>query len=201
MGSKINKGMEVQRVVDNIIDALQQSLGTSAGRANLANLRNSIGRPMSQSVQIWPLVYGFMPEYFLGDGMRITFQERAVFTSLGLYAIHQQGKAQTVASREEKRRTVGESLRQLRIEEDSKAVDRRFNALITAQTYDELVHYLRQMISLLKSTADTTIDYGRLAQDLYWFQRGYEEKLRLSWARDYYRIEKNKEEKGAEENE
>ena len=30
MGSKINKGMEVQRVVDNIIDALQQSLGTSA---------------------------------------------------------------------------------------------------------------------------------------------------------------------------
>ena len=80
MGSKINKGMEVQRVVDNIIDALQQSLGTSAGRANLANLRNSIGRPMSQSVQIWPLVYGFMPEYFLGDGMRITFQERAVFT-------------------------------------------------------------------------------------------------------------------------
>lgn len=89
----------------------------------------------------------------------------------------------------------------MRIEEDSKAVDRRFNALITAQTYDELVHYLRQMISLLKSKADTTIDYGRLAQDLYWFQRGYEEKLRLSWARDYYRIEKNKEEKGAEENE
>lgn len=201
MGSKINKGMQVQMVVDNMIAVLEQSLGTSAGRANLANLRNSIGKPLSQSVEVWPLVYSFMPDHFLGDGTKITFQERAVFTSLGLYALHQQGKSQTVALREENRRSIGQSFKQMRTEEENKAVDRRFNALITSQTYEELVHYLRQMIGLLKAKTETQIDYGRLAQDLYWFQRGYGEKLRLSWARDYYRIERNKEEKGAEDNE
>ena len=43
------------------------------------------------------------------------------------------------------------------------------------------------MIRLLKSKSNVQVDYAKLAEDLYQFLRGNREKIRLSWAREYYR--------------
>ena len=60
--------------------------------------------------------------------------------------------------------------------------------MITASTFEELVYHLRHLITLLKSKSpETKVDYARLSEDLYWFLRDYQERVRLSWARDYYK--------------
>ena len=119
---------------------------------------------------------------------KLTWEEQAILTSLQLYALHQQGKSESVALQEEtdKWENMGHSLRTLRTG-DEKAVDRRFNALITAANYEELVHHLRQMIKLLKAKTDTKVNYAKLADDLYGFLRNYPETMRIRWAKAYYR--------------
>jgi CRISPR system Cascade subunit CasB len=84
----------------------------------------------------------------------------------------------------------------LRDPNDSSAIDRRFNVLITSTTYEEFYYHLRQMVNLLRSNKRILpVNYARLAEDLYWFQRGYEENIRLRWAQNYYRRIKEEEEK------
>ncbi|MDD7363427.1 MAG: type I-E CRISPR-associated protein Cse2/CasB [Peptoniphilus sp.] len=199
MSEHKQKKRMVEETANRIIAALEGTLGTPAGKANLAHLRNSIGRPLSRTVALWPLIYSYMPDYFLDDRGFTTYEERAILTTLGLYALHQQGNNESVNERN--KRTIGRALKALRVEEDTQAVDRRFNALVTSETFEELSHYLRQMIGLLRSKTEAKVDYAKLAEDLYWFQRGYRERMRLSWARDYYRIDVKKEKEGAEDHE
>ncbi len=72
--------------------------------------------------------------------------------------------------------------------EDTKSCDRRFNAMITSSSFEELSYHLRHMISLLKSrNPEVKVNYAKLAEDLYWYLRGYDERLRLAWSRAYYR--------------
>lgn len=59
--------------------------------------------------------------------------------------------------------------------------------MITSSTFEELSNHLRHMIRLLKSKSNVQVDYAKLAEDLYQFLRGNREKIRLSWAREYYR--------------
>lgn len=61
--------------------------------------------------------------------------------------------------------------------------------LITVMSYDELLYHLRQMIGILKSKSkgDIYMDFPKLSEDLYWFMRGKEESLRISWSREYYK--------------
>jgi CRISPR system Cascade subunit CasB len=178
----------VFRVTAQIVAHISSLQNTAPGRAMLAELRNSIGKPVSQSIGIWPIVFAFMPEEFLSARGKLTWEEQAILTSLQLYALHQQGKSESVALQEEtdKWENMGHSLRTLRTG-DEKAVDRRFNALITAANYEELVHHLRQMIKLLKAKTDTKVNYAKLADDLYGFLRNYPETMRIRWAKAYYR--------------
>lgn len=94
---------------------------------------------------------------------------------------------------------LGASLRALRVGEDSQAVDRRFNAMITSASLSELANHLRHLIKLLKSRTNAKVDYAQLAQDLYWFQMGYQSSVRLKWSRSYYR--RSEEQKGEESDE
>lgn len=82
---------------------------------------------------------------------------------------------------------LGASLRALRAGDATQAADRRFNAMITATTFNELANHLRHLIKLLKSKTEAKVNYAQLAQDLYWFQLGYQSDIRLKWSRDYYR--------------
>ena len=78
-------------------------------------------------------------------------------------------------------------MRSLRFLDDGKGIDRRFNAMITASGFEEIIYHLRQLIKILKSKSEQKINYAKLAEDLYDLQNDYKfEKVRFNWARSYY---------------
>ncbi len=176
-------------VTGRMLNKFNNLLNTSRGKSLLANLRNSIGKPLSQTIELWPMIFEELPEGFLGKNIHPSKEEKAILATLQLYAIHQQGMTTCVfKNRGRELNNIGTSLRRLRTDTDRTAMDRRFNAMITAATFDELIYHLRHLIRLLKAKSlETKVNYPQLAHDLYWFLRGYEENLRLSWAREYYR--------------
>ena len=84
---------------------------------------------------------------------------------------------------------MGTSLRSLRTSSHQTAVDRRFNTMVTATNFEELLYHLRQLIKLLASRTQTQINYPKLAEDFYWYLRGYSDQVKLRWSRQYYRVE------------
>lgn len=172
-------------------------------RATLANLRNSVNKPLVDNMEAFAFIFENLPEEFLGKGTEFNIREKAIITSLQLYALHQQGISESVLldEGENKWENMGYSLSALREVEDPKSIDRRFNAMITASTYEEFVHYLRQMISLLKSKkkSQVKVNYARLASDLGDFLWGKQESIRLKWSRNYYRFKKKEEGEANEE--
>lgn len=192
--------IDVFYVTGCIIRKIDREREFSSGKAILANLRNSIGRSLSDTVDVWPIVFEFIPEHFLSDRGNLTAEEKAILYTLQLYAVHQQGLDHSVNDFENNYKKIGQSLARLRTVDDSRAVDRRFNALITSTDFDELINHLRQMVKLLKSNyKDVKINYPALARDLYWFQRGYDEKVRLTWGKSYYRGKRQNEEEQVNE--
>ena len=182
----------VVSVTQNILIKLYSTSEYSSGKALLAKIRNSIGKPISEAPEIWPLLFENLPEEFLGRGEHASKEELAILTAIQLFALNIQGNTNGFERPEARnRKNLGFYLRQIRDPENSVSLDRRFNAMITSTTFDELSNHLRHMIKLFKSkTPNVLIDYVKLADDLYWYLIGKEEKVRLSWARDYYRFSK-----------
>lgn len=193
MKQEEGKIASVWSITSSVVRRLQPKKGVLEEKAYLANLKNSIGKPLSQSSGIWPLLFEIMPEQYLGKFGKPTREELVVVNALQLYALQQQGITESVAldcDGNAKIRDIGSSLAALRDREDSRSVDQRFNALITAEDYEELIYHLRQLMKLLKTKTKKTklarVHYGKLAGDLYWFLRGREERIRLAWAQSYY---------------
>ena len=64
---------------------------------------------------------------------------------------------------------------------------RRFKALVTAESIEELAHYARQLVTQLRGER-IPLDYARLAGQLYDFQNPYyRSRVRLEWAREFSR--------------
>ncbi len=179
----------VAEVTRKILIKLSKQKDTSSGKAMLARLRQSIGKPISETVAVWPILFEDLPEEFLGRNGHTSDEEQAILVTLQLYALHQQSQSQNVFAGEgNKYQNIGYSFRQLCQGGDTTAIDRRFNVMITASTFEELVYHLRHLITLLKSKSpETKVDYAKLSEDSYWFLRNYQESVRLSWAREYYK--------------
>lgn len=181
----------IYRVTANILHLIASDLQASSTKAYLASLRQSINKDVRLATGVFPMVFANIPAEYLGESGDLTVGERSIILTLQLYALHQQGKDQPVHALDEEERkrwgNLGASLRTLRVGDDSQAVDRRFNAMITATDFSELATHLRNLIKLLKSRTTTKVDYAQLAQDLFWFQLGYESSIRLKWSRAYYR--------------
>lgn len=197
-----SKTFRVESVTRNIINDIDSDLKSSQSRGNLANIRNSINRPLNNSTNLLQLLFRYLPEDFLSADGKLTNEEKAVVTTIQLYALHQQSKKDSVllSDEDEKWKNLGYSLSFLRSEKNSVAVDRRFNTMITSSTFEELSHHMRQMIKLLKSKTDAKVNYTKLSGDLYKFLTGYGEEIKFSWASRYYFV-KNEKEEGVEENE
>lgn len=172
-----------------IIQNLNNSKATMNTKKNLAALRNSIGKPLAGSSDIWPMLFESMPEDFLSTTGDETREERAIVTSLQIYALMDQAKDETTYHQSPNRwDNFGTSLSQLRRVEDPSSTDRRFTAMVSAITYQEFTHHLRQLAKILKSNTHTMIDYPKLARDLYLFQNPkLNKQVKLNWARQYYR--------------
>lgn len=189
MQEKLNKRKLVYSTTERVISSLADNLKISRTKAMLSRLRNSVGRPLEENIEAISLIYQYMPEEFYSNFGALTYEEETIITTLQLYAIHQQSKQDSVSGKQEKEvwDNIGSSFSYLRLGENSLPFDRRFNALITSQSFDELSNHLRQLIKILKSKQeDIKINYPKLAQDLYDFARGYDERVRLNWSRAYY---------------
>lgn len=182
--------MGIEQTMSNIlydISDLKEHGNESAYKAILANLRNSIGKPYSQTVEVWSFMFEHIPEEFLGKGTELTNMEKSILSTLQLYALHQQGKSENVHEHyKEPWKNMGFSLSLLRLDANKRqAADHRFNTMITSTTYYEFIHHLRQMTGLIKRE-NATVDYVKLAMDLYIFAKGDAEKVRLRWGKSYY---------------
>lgn len=182
--------LNVYSVILKILRGLGNSLDTSSTKATLANLRNSIGRPYEDSMETWAIIFENLPSEYLGRGAELTAEENSILNSLQLYAVHQQGKSENVNLEDTDClwQNMGYALSSLRVGDNTSAVDRRFNAMVTSSTFEELCHHLRQLVKLLKAKSQSKVNYAKLADDFYWFLRGQKDSLRLDWSRQYYRI-------------
>lgn len=184
-----SKRQLVYSTTNKIIFSLEESKELSKTKATLSNLRNSVGRPSAENLEGIKLLYQFIPEEFYTKYNKLTYEENAILTTLQLYAIHQQSEIDSVNNTEKKDGwdNVGESIAEIRTEDNFLSLDRRFNAMITSQSFEELSNHLRQLIKILKGSKELIkINYPKLAQDLYDFARGYDERVRLNWSRAYY---------------
>ena len=64
----------------------------SAVRANLARLRRGIGKNPGELPELWDITLEGMPENLYSNNGMPTKAEWAVYNSLTLFALHQQGK-------------------------------------------------------------------------------------------------------------
>lgn len=178
----------IDAVMRKIIAEIESIKTLGSGKALLAGIRDSIGKELSNAPQVWPLLFANLPEEYLGNKARITAEENAIYLCLQIYAVMQQGSSKPERGEEKSTRNIGESLRDLRGDESkTKAMDERFNTMATAGSFEELSHYLRQMIKLLKTYAvNPSVNYPRLANDLFWMQKGKQDNILMDWARAYY---------------
>ena len=171
--------------------------------ALLAALRNSVGKPLPKAREVWPFLFEHLPERFLSRTAKPTCEENSIFTALQIYAICEQGTSHCTQCDEKYCGSMGKSLAAGRSSdvEKNKGLDRRFNAMITASTYEEFVYHLRQMVRIVRSKETMTINFSKLAEDLYWYQKNGQDEVCFHWATDYYArinediVENNREEK------
>ncbi|MEQ0488849.1 type I-E CRISPR-associated protein Cse2/CasB [Anaerococcus murdochii] len=189
--SKLNVYKETAR----ILRSLDNTRDKPSTKAIFANIRNSINKDSSVNMDALAFVFQNIPEEFLGYNKNLNDYEKAILTAVQMYALHQQAKSETVLKLDyetgERRQNLGDSLNSMRKNNDEdKAIDRRFNAMITSSNFEELSHHLRQMIKLLKSKSEAKVDYASLADDLYWFLKNQKEGLKIKWSRSYYKFNK-----------
>lgn len=185
--------LNVYRETVRILRKLDNTRENPSTKAIFANIRNSINKDSSVNMDALAFVFQNIPEEFLGFNKNLNDYEKAILTAVQMYALHQQAKIESVLKLDyeegEKRQNLGDALSSLR-SDDSKAIDRRFNAMITSSNFEELSHHLRQMIKLLKAKSDAKVDYASLADDLYWFLKNQREGLKIKWSRSYYKLNK-----------
>lgn len=185
-----------------ILRRLENTRETPGTRALLSNIRNSINKDVSMNMDTLAFVFQNLPEEMIGSRKELNDYERAILTTLQMYALHQQANVHSVLKLDyeegERRENIGDALSSLR-GEDSKAIDRRFNAMITSSDVHELEHHLRQLIKLLKAKSEVKVDYASLANDLYRFLRKQKNGVKIEWARSYYKFRKENE-KGEDNN-
>jgi len=177
----------VGSLVDQRVSSLQERVraGDSSAVAMMAHLRHAAGKPAGSVPDVWPITLAaelVRP----GDGDEPSHPEIAVHIALTLYAVHQQSRPDRMH-----RRGVGfgRALRALHpADAETDPIRRRFQAVGTADSLDELVHHARGLVQLLRA-AGQPLDYGLLADQLHAWQRGDEVRVRLVWARDFYRTE------------
>lgn len=187
--------LNVYRETVRILRKLDNTRENPSNKAIFANIRNSINKDSSVNMDALAFVFQNIPEEFLGFNKNLNDYEKAILTAVQMYALHQQAKIESVLKLDyeegEKRQNLGDALKTARDkEDDTKALDRRFNAMITSSNFEELSHHLRQMIKLLKAKSDAKVDYASLADDLYWFLKNQRERLKIKWSRSYYKLNK-----------
>lgn len=183
---------QVGRYVGWRIAALESRRGDSSGRAELAQLRHGVGRVPGEAPQLWGMFLKNLPEEMESKDGRATREEWAIYVALTLYALHQQGHAESVHC---EGTNLGEAAAQMvpKPEDEKRAWD-KLNLVAMAADMQEMQYRLRQLIQLFKSKG-ICLDYAQLAKDLYEFQfADGVNRVRLRWGQSFFQsMSKNSE--------
>lgn len=154
--------------------------------ATLALLRRSVGNAPGYDARIIPFtIEGLYPPFDISLPDEPLPEEMAAHAAMTLFALHQQSRRER--SMHERGYSFGRSARLLGRHTDRDGVRRRYNALTTAETWDEILHHARGLVQQFRA-AGIPLDYGRFARDLYWLQQpDHAKRVWLAWGRDYYR--------------
>lgn len=179
----------VKEYVSGKLQALRR-LPEHPQKAALAQLRRGIGHPPGDLPELWGTFLPQMPPAWQSSTGEPSRAEWAVYLALTLFAVHQQGRSMSEKTMNEPGIDLGSAARRLvppgEEAEDGSAF-RRFNALATAGSIEELAHHLRGMVQLLRA-GDIPLDYGQLAADVYQWQKPEEAaRVRLRWGQAFYR--------------
>lgn len=167
--------------------------------AALAKLRRGVGKEPGDIMELsqWTSA-GLYVENPSDD--EISSTERAAYTAITLFAIHQQSRRAKPMHKPWS--SFAQALRALSISQGERSaasdyqqspnnagVLRRFSALGTAQTHEELARHALGLIQQLRA-AEIPFDYGQFADDLHKLQdfaRGA--GVRARWGREFYRLD------------
>lgn len=160
-------------------------------KTQLAILRKSVGN--KKIADVLPIIIQYIPDEYIGQKAELSDGEQAILNTMQLYAIVNQGNIENLKVVEPSNpwENMGTSLSLLRNSNgssDKAALDKRFNIMITSETYDEFLYHLRQMIRIIKSKKQIYIDFPKLGEDLFAFLKGKEDDVRISWSRQYYLV-------------
>ena len=176
------------KALDGRLDRLQSEYlaGAPRARADIAKLRRALGKPTGSVPEVWEYTVAAVPSSLQWDRDEPTRAEDAAHAALTLFALHQQ--SMTVPAHQHNI-SFGHAVGRLtqREERSQQAVTRRFMAVATAGSMDEMLNHIRGLVTQLHS-AQIGFDYAQLADDLLKLlnpQRA--QRVRLSWGRDFYR--------------
>ncbi len=165
---------------------------TGRGRSVLADLRRGVGKVPGELPQVWGIFLNELPEVLVGKRDGANEAEWAVYISLTLFALHQQGSAEPVHRQGAGLGKAVYALMGENSEDERERVMRRFAPIITAKGMKELSWHLRSITELFRSQS-VQLDYVQLAKDIYDFQFAESRKnVQLRWARDFYHNNNNK---------
>lgn len=171
------------------ISRLQDTRERSSTTAVLAHLRRAVAKPPGAVPEVWEVTMDGLPG--VGKGDEPSRSERAAHLSFCLYAIHQQAVSEPMHV---PGRGLGSVIAELELRRPGQSsngpspVRRRFNALGTASSFEEVSYHLRGLVTQIR-TERIPLDYGALADDLLALQSSAgAARVRLAWARQLYRI-------------
>ena len=87
----------VDAIMRKIIAEIEPIKTLGSGKAILAGIRDSIGKELTNAPQVWPMLFANLPEEYLGNKSRVTAEENAIYLSLQIYALMQQGSSKLPA--------------------------------------------------------------------------------------------------------
>jgi CRISPR system Cascade subunit CasB len=130
----------------------------SYSKAASARLRRAVGKSPGESPDVWDITLQGAPEGRV--------EQEVIHTVLTLYALHSQGKEESM---NDDKTGFGAAIAKLVEPNNEVAIRRRFNAVSTAMEFSEIAHHARGLIQLLKAK-NIKMDYVRFASDLFYFQ-------------------------------
>lgn len=181
---------KIGKYVYGQIALLTENMKYSGGKAMLANLRRGAGKTPGELPELWGIFLNGIPDEMLSRNGEPTKEEWAIYISLTLYALHQQGNSESIHKDGVGFGKAAAMLMNEQTDKERERVLRRFGPAVTANDMYELYHHMRCLIELMRNKG-IKLDYAMLAKDIYDFQFSEgKKKVQLRWGQDFYYIEK-----------
>lgn len=149
----------------------------------LARLRRTVGKDALMFPGLRKTMLDGMPGV-AGVDDRLAADERAAFAAFALYALHQRSRRHGM---HQPGQCLGVMARLLRERNwRAGAVQRRFDALLHQDTLSGLVDQLQWLVKRLRR-GGLPLDYGMLADELFWLQAGDPTRVHQRWRDDFCR--------------